>query len=114
MIARNTCSPSREIAAHHHRNAQAWTRSTFIAWAAIQVPGTIDAETLDLAVDALETLQGRGQKVGVITHLPAMIERIAVQVRVEECGPGRSEIRGPIVIGTVWPAVDAVQQTPAR
>ena len=24
-------------------------------------------ETLDLAVDALETLQGRGQKVGVIT-----------------------------------------------
>jgi hypothetical protein len=22
MIARNTCSPSREIAAHHHRNAQ--------------------------------------------------------------------------------------------
>lgn len=30
--------------------------------------GSLDAETLDLAVDALETLQGRGQKVGVITH----------------------------------------------
>jgi len=40
--------------------------------------GSLDAETLDLAVDALETLQGRGQKVGVITHVAAMIERIAV------------------------------------
>src|SRR5258708_36331863 len=26
MIARNTCSPSREIAAHHQRNAQAAAR----------------------------------------------------------------------------------------
>ena len=55
--------------------------------------GSLDTDTLDLAVDALETLQGRGQKVGVITHVAAMIERIAVQVRVEKCGAGRSEIR---------------------
>lgn len=49
-----------------------------------------------------KTLQGRGHKVGVITHLPAMIERIAVQVRVEKCGPGRSEIRVSIIVmGTV-------------
>ena len=44
--------------------------------------GSLDTDTLDLAVDALETLQGRGQKVGVITHVAAMIERLAVQVRV--------------------------------
>jgi len=55
--------------------------------------GSLDADTLDLAVDALETLQGRGQKVGVITHVAAMIERIAVQVRVEKRGAGRSEVR---------------------
>lgn len=55
--------------------------------------GSLDAETLDLAVDALETLQSRGQKVGVITHVAAMIERIAVQIRVEKRGAGRSEIR---------------------
>ena len=48
--------------------------------------GSLDAETLDVAVDALETLQGRGQKVGVITHVAAMIDRIAVQVRVEKRG----------------------------
>jgi hypothetical protein len=35
--------------------------------------------------------------------------RIAVQVRVEKCGAGRSEVRVSIGMGTVWPAVDAVQ-----
>lgn len=55
--------------------------------------GSLDAETLDMAVDALETLQGRGQKVGVITHVAAMIDRIAVQVRVEKRGAGRSQVR---------------------
>ena len=71
--------------------------------------GSLDADTLDLAVDALETLQGRGQKVGVITHVAAMIERIAVQVRVEKCGAGRSEIRIVTAMGTTWPAIGAVQ-----
>ena len=55
--------------------------------------GSLDAETLDTAIDALETLQGHGQKVGVVTHVAAMIDRIAVQVRVEKRGAGRSEIR---------------------
>lgn len=67
--------------------------------------GSLDAETLDLAVDALETLQGRGQKVGVITHVAAMIERIAVQVRVEKRGAGRSEIRVSDGMGAIWPAI---------
>lgn len=71
--------------------------------------GSLDADTLDLAVDALETLQGRGQKVGVITHVAAMIERIAVQVRVEKCGAGRSEIRIATAMGTTRPAIGAVQ-----
>jgi exonuclease SbcC len=55
--------------------------------------GSLGAEALDMAVDALETLQGRGQKVGVVTHVTAMIDRIVVQVRVEKRGAGRSEIR---------------------
>ena len=52
---------------------------------------SLDAETLDMAVDALETLQGRGRKVGVITHVAAMVDRIGVQVRVEKRSAGRSE-----------------------
>lgn len=71
--------------------------------------GSLDAETLDLAVDALETLQGRGQKVGVITHVAAMVERIAVQVRVEKRGAGRSEIRVSAGIGATWPATSGAQ-----
>ena len=72
--------------------------------------GSLDTDTLDLAVDALETLQGRGQKVGVITHVAAMIERIAVQVRVEKCGAGRSEIRISTGMGTMWSAIETVHR----
>jgi DNA repair protein SbcC/Rad50 len=64
--------------------------------------GSLGAETLDMAVDALETLQGRGQKVGVVTHVAAMIDRIAVQVRVEKRGAGRSEIRVADGLGSTW------------
>ncbi|WP_439573840.1 AAA family ATPase [Phreatobacter sp.] len=65
--------------------------------------GSLDAETLDVAVDALESLQGRGRKVGVITHVAAMIDRIAVQVRVEKRGAGRSEIRVSDGVAAAWP-----------
>ncbi|WPP02698.1 AAA family ATPase [Methylocella tundrae] len=71
--------------------------------------GSLDAETLDLAVDALETLQGRGQKVGVITHVAAMIERIAVQVRVEKRGGGRSEIKVSDGMEATWPTMSTAQ-----
>jgi exonuclease SbcC len=38
-----------------------------------------------------------------------MIERIAVQVRVEKCGAGRSEIRIATAMGTTLPAIGAMQ-----
>lgn len=55
--------------------------------------GGLDRDTLDMAIDALESLQSHGRKVGVITHVAAMIERIPVQVRVEKRGGGRSVVR---------------------
>jgi DNA repair protein SbcC/Rad50 len=55
--------------------------------------GSLDADTLDTAISALETLQSQGRKVGVITHVAAMIDRIAVAIRVEKRGPGRSIVR---------------------
>ena len=57
--------------------------------------GSLDREALDVAVDALETLQGQGRKVGVVTHVAAMIERIPVRVSVEKRGGGRSIVRIP-------------------
>jgi len=70
--------------------------------------GALDAETLDTAVDALETLQGRGRKVGVITHVAGMIDRIAVQVRVEKRGGGRSVVRVTDAGNAAWTGADEV------
>jgi exonuclease SbcC len=55
--------------------------------------GALDSDTLDVAITALETLHGRGRKVGVITHVAAMIESIPVQVKVEKLGGGSSTVR---------------------
>lgn len=55
--------------------------------------GSLDADTLDVALDALERLRTTGRKVGVISHVEAMQERIPVRVIVEKRGGGRSVIR---------------------
>jgi exonuclease SbcC len=52
----------------------------------------LDAESLDLAIDALEALQSQGRTVGVISHVDAMKERIPVQINVKRQGGGRSSI----------------------
>jgi len=54
--------------------------------------GSLDAESLDLAIDALEALQSQGRTIGVISHVDAMKERIPVQIRVKRQGGGRSNI----------------------
>ncbi len=54
--------------------------------------GTLDAQTLAVAMDALESLQNQGKKVGVISHVSEMTERIPVQIHVEKQGNGRSSI----------------------
>jgi exonuclease SbcC len=54
--------------------------------------GSLDAESLEVAIDALESLQSQGRTVGVISHVEAMKERIPVQVRVARHGAGRSTV----------------------
>lgn len=48
--------------------------------------GTLDAETLDVALDALDALNASGKSIGVISHVEGMKERIAVQVRLRKLG----------------------------
>lgn len=55
--------------------------------------GALDASTLDVAIDALETLQGQGRKVGVISHVDSLQQRIATQIRLEKRGGGKSVVR---------------------
>ena len=54
--------------------------------------GSLDAATLDVAIDALESLQSEGRKVGVISHVGALHDRIAVRIRVVKAGVGRSRV----------------------
>lgn len=54
--------------------------------------GSLDMDTLRVAMDALERLQMQGRKIGVISHVAEMTERIATQVRVVRCGSGTSRI----------------------
>ena len=54
--------------------------------------GSLDADSLEVAIDALESLQSQGRTVGVISHVEAMKERIPVQVRVARHGAGRSTV----------------------
>lgn len=54
--------------------------------------GSLDAESLDLAIDALERLQTQGRTIGVISHVQAMKDRIPVQLEVTKTGGGASEV----------------------
>ena len=55
--------------------------------------GTLDSETLDTALNALDSLNASGKTIGVISHVEAMKERIPVQVRVKKInGLGVSQL----------------------
>jgi len=57
--------------------------------------GTLDRETLEHAMVALESLRASGRTVGVISHVPELHERIGVRVEVERTGVGRSRVVVP-------------------
>ncbi|WP_131076645.1 exonuclease subunit SbcC [Klebsiella quasipneumoniae] len=46
--------------------------------------GTLDSETLDTALDALDALNASGKIIGVISHVEAMKDRIPVQIKVKK------------------------------
>lgn len=52
--------------------------------------GTLDSDSLELALNALNQLQSSGKMVGVISHVEALKERISLQIRVIPKGDGTS------------------------
>lgn len=54
--------------------------------------GSLDADSLRTAMEALEQLQMQGRKIGVISHVQEMSERISVQVQLHKSVNGKSEI----------------------
>ncbi len=54
--------------------------------------GTLDPESLQVVMDALDRLQSQGRKVTVITHVQEMHERIPTQIQVLKMGNGQSKL----------------------
>ena len=54
--------------------------------------GSLDSETLRVALNALNHLEAQGRKVGVISHVSEMVDAIPVQVRVVRGQGGASKI----------------------
>ncbi|MEN9636694.1 MAG: hypothetical protein RL077_5098, partial [Verrucomicrobiota bacterium] len=54
--------------------------------------GSLSPETLEMAMAALENLQASGKTIGVISHVPAMQERITTQINVSKETNGCSRV----------------------
>lgn len=57
--------------------------------------GTLDEDSLEIALTALSNLQDEGKLIGVISHVPSLKERIPTQINISPLQGGRSEIEGP-------------------
>ncbi|MDC7698034.1 AAA family ATPase [Vogesella indigofera] len=56
--------------------------------------GTLDGDTLEVALDALDSINASGKSIGVISHVTGMQERIAVQIVVKKgSGLGQSSLQ---------------------
>ena len=54
--------------------------------------GSLDADTLRMAMEALDGLQAMGRKVGVISHVQEMTERIGAKILVQRTAGGKSQL----------------------
>ena len=55
--------------------------------------GTLDADTLEMALDALDALNASGKMIGVISHIEALKERVPVQIKLSRSeGLGLSKL----------------------
>jgi exonuclease SbcC len=58
--------------------------------------GTLDPETLETVIDALEGLRSEDRMVGIITHVPELAQRIETRITVVKSPAGsRVEVSAP-------------------
>ena len=57
--------------------------------------GTLDEDALDIALETLAGLHQHGKLIGVISHVPALKERISTQIQVTPLVGGKSLLSGP-------------------
>nr|WP_241879517.1 SbcC/MukB-like Walker B domain-containing protein [Psychrobacter sp. PraFG1]UNK06332.1 hypothetical protein MN210_07265 [Psychrobacter sp. PraFG1] len=57
--------------------------------------GTLDEDSLDVALNTLTNLQQEGKLIGIISHVQALKDRIHTQIRVDKLSGGYSKLSGP-------------------
>ncbi len=57
--------------------------------------GTLDEDALETSLETLSGLQQGGKLIGVISHVPALKERIGTQISINPASGGRSMVSGP-------------------
>lgn len=72
-----------ELASRHHPIDSLFVDEGF---------GTLDSETLEIALSALENLRSQGKTIGLISHVDLLKERLTTQVRVMRGAGGTSRI----------------------
>ena len=54
--------------------------------------GTLDSETLQIVMEALERLRSQGRQVGIISHVQELTERIPAKICLVKTGNGKSKV----------------------
>ena len=54
--------------------------------------GSLDEESLEQALEALDALRQAGRQIGVVSHVARLAERFEVRVEVRPAGPGASTV----------------------
>lgn len=57
--------------------------------------GTLDNDSLETALETLSGLHQEGKLIGVISHIPALKERIGTQINITPLSGGKSSVLGP-------------------
>lgn len=55
--------------------------------------GTLDPDTLEIALSCLDSLQASGRQIGIISHVQGLVERVGTRIQIVSSGSGHSEIK---------------------
>jgi len=54
--------------------------------------GTLDPDTLEVALSCLDSLQATGRQIGIISHVQGLVERVGTRIQITAQGSGHSKI----------------------
>ncbi|WP_435276004.1 AAA family ATPase [Psychrobium sp. nBUS_13] len=55
--------------------------------------GTLDPDTLEVALSCLDSLQASGRQIGIISHVQGLVERVGTRIQVTSNGSGHSDVK---------------------